>query len=106
MRLSALILVSLLSSWHLTTASYYGEELQGNLTASGEVFDAYGFTAAHPSYPFGTMLRVCYLDCVNVRVTDRGPSPWTGHGIDLSAAAADAIGLTYAGVGVVSVEEL
>ncbi len=74
-------------------ASYYADKFNGRSTASGEVFSNSDFTAAHPSLPFGTMLRVTNLDSnlsVNVRVNDRGPySP--GRVIDLSKVAFDQI---------------
>lgn len=78
-------------------ASYYGAELAGNPTASGEPFDPSAMTAAHPSLPFGTQLEVCYQGCATVTVNDRGPFVG-GRGLDLSQGAADAIGLTGAGV--------
>lgn len=81
-------------------SSYYGAELAGNPTASGELFDPYDYTAAHPYLPFGTELFVCYEGCVTVRVNDRGPYV-AGRDIDLSQAAAETIGLTYVGVDVV-----
>ena len=81
-------------------ASWYGPGLEGNLTASGEVFDPYDYTAASPYLPFGTELLVCYERCVTVRVNDRGPYVG-GREMDLSQAAADAIGLTAVGVDVV-----
>jgi rare lipoprotein A len=77
--------------------SYYGEEVAGNYTASGEIFDPWGYTAAHPWLPFGTQLTVCYETCVDVYVNDRGPAAWTGNELDLSAGAAYAIGLEYVG---------
>ena len=81
-------------------SSWYGPGLEGNLTASGEVFDPYDYTAASPYLPFGTELLVCYQRCVTVRVNDRGPYVG-GREMDLSQAAADAIGLTAVGVDVV-----
>ncbi|MBA2693556.1 MAG: hypothetical protein H0U65_13875 [Rubrobacter sp.] len=74
-------------------ASFYGDELAGNPTASGEPFDPSGLTAAHPSLPFGTQAEVCYQGCVTVTINDRGPFV-AGRGLDLSAGAASAIGLT------------
>ena len=86
----------------LTT--YYGEELAGNPTASGEPFDPYGLTAAHPYLPFGTPLTVTYNGrSVNVRVNDRGPFV-PGRGLDLSLGAARDIGLTDSGPAVVEME--
>lgn len=87
-------------------SSWYGPGLEGNLTASGEVFDPYSdYTAAHPYLPMGTELEVCYADCAVVRVNDRGPYVG-GRELDLSQAAAEDIGLTYSGVDVIDVEVL
>lgn len=89
-------------------ASYYGEELAGNPTASGEPFDPAEMTAAHRTLPLGTRVRVTHArtgESVVVRVNDRGPF----HGdrvIDVSRAAADAIGLTRAGTAEVELERL
>ena len=73
-------------------SSWYGPGFAGALTASGEVFNPWDYTAAHPYLPFGTRLEVCYSSCVTVRVTDRGPYV-AGRGLDLSQGAAQAIGL-------------
>ncbi len=74
-------------------ASWYGEAFQGRPTASGEVFDQYGFTCAHRTLPFGTWLRVTFKDrSVIVKVNDRGPFV-NGRFIDLSRGAAEVIGL-------------
>jgi peptidoglycan lytic transglycosylase len=81
-------------------SSWYGPGFEGAMTASGEPFDPYGHTAASPYLPFGTRLYVCYQGCVTVRVNDRGPYGG-GREMDLSQAAAEAIGLTYVGVDVV-----
>jgi rare lipoprotein A len=88
------------------TASWYGRKHQGLSTASGERFDAKGLTAAHRSLPLGTMTRVTSLDSgksVIVRINDRGPHR-RGRIIDLSAQAADGLGLRADGVGRVKVE--
>lgn len=82
-------------------ASWYGDE-SGSVTASGETFDPSGFTAAHRTLPFGTELTVCLEGCVEVTVNDRGPYVG-GRDLDLSQGAAEAIGLTEAGVAVVEV---
>lgn len=81
-------------------ASYYGggERLNAH-TANGERFRSGGFTAAHRSLPFGTLLSVCYRGCATVRINDRGPAAWTGRSLDLARGAASAIGLTGPGVG-------
>jgi rare lipoprotein A len=89
-------------------ASWYGPGFHGNLTANGETFNQNAMTAAHPSLPFGTRLRVTNPatgKSVMVRVNDRGP--YAGDRIlDLSAGAADVIGLTDMGVGYVTIEIL
>ncbi len=76
-------------------ATWYGHELAGNRTASGEKFNPNGFTAAHRSLPFGTCLRVRNPKTgrsVAVRVNDRGPFT-KGISLDLSYGAARAIGM-------------
>ena len=81
-------------------ASWYGESHHGRLTASGERFDMHALTAAHPTFPFGTRLRVVNLDNdreVEVRVNDRGPSV-PGRIIDLSYAAATTLDAVQAGI--------
>jgi rare lipoprotein A len=79
-------------------ASYYGTELAGQPTASGEPFNPYGFTAAHNTLPLGTRLVVFYGGrSVEVVVNDRGPYTG-GRELDLSQGAAEYLGLTYAGV--------
>jgi rare lipoprotein A len=84
-------------------ASYYGNE-SGRRTASGQRFDQNALTCAHRSLPFGTKLRVTHGDqSVIVTVNDRGPFV-RGRVLDLSTAAARAVGLTGAGVGRVTAE--
>ena len=81
-------------------ASWYGEAHHGRLTASGEAFDMNALTAAHPSLPFGTRLRVVNLENdreVEVRINDRGPRI-PGRVLDLSYAAARALGAVGSGV--------
>jgi peptidoglycan lytic transglycosylase len=81
-------------------ASWYGGAHHGQMTASGERFDMNALTAAHPTLPFGTRLRVMNLDNdrqVDVRVNDRGPAV-PGRIIDLSYAAARALGAVGAGL--------
>lgn len=85
-------------------ASYYGDGdgTDGGPTASGETFDANALTAAHPSLPFDTLLNVCYQGrCVVVRINDRGPFV-AGRILDLSAHAAEVIGMREVGVAVVT----
>lgn len=81
-------------------ASWYGIQFHQRKTASGERFDMTAFTAAHKTLPFNT--RVCVRSLVNgrevlVRINDRGPYT-AGRIIDLSRAAAEAIGLVGLGI--------
>lgn len=84
-------------------ASWYGPGFQGLPTASGTPYDASGYTAAHKTLPLGTELAVSYGGkTVEVTVNDRGP--YVGdRELDLSQGAAQALGLTHAGVDYVSV---
>jgi rare lipoprotein A len=88
-------------------ASWYGNEA-GSRTANGEKYNPRGLTAAHRTLPFGTKVRVTSLKTgktVTVRINDRGPF----HGrriIDVSAGAAEAIGIKSSGVGNVRVDIL
>jgi rare lipoprotein A len=84
-------------------ASFYGNE-SGSKTASGQRFNQNAMTCAHRSLPFGTRLRVTHGDrSVVVTVNDRGPFI-RGRVLDLSTAAARAVGITGAGVGHVVAE--
>ena len=78
-------------------ASFYSE---GTRTASGEKFDAHELTAAHPTLPFGTRLRVTNVATgrsVTVRVNDRGPYV-PGRVVDVSYSAAQTLGMVGKGV--------
>ena len=85
---------------YTTTASWYGSFEQGRPTASGERFDMEGMTAAAPYLPLDTWWTVTDVKSrrsVVVRINDRGP--WViGRGIDLSKAAARALGFEKAGL--------
>jgi rare lipoprotein A len=87
-------------------ASWYGHPYHGRAAASGEIYDMEKFTAAHRTLPFGTLVRVINLDnekSVEVRINDRGP--FAGDRIiDLSHAAAQAIGLIGPGTARVRLE--
>ena len=84
-------------------ASFYGNE-SGSKTASGQRFNQNAMTCAHRSLPFGTRLKVTHGDrSVVVTVNDRGPFV-RGRVLDLSTAAARAVGITGAGVGHVVAE--
>jgi rare lipoprotein A len=89
-------------------ASYYGAELAGNRTASGERFNPNAMTAAHRTLPLGTKLRVTNKangKSVLVRINDRGP--FVGNRlIDLSLGAAREIGMVRAGKARVTLETL
>jgi rare lipoprotein A len=84
-------------------ATYYAKMLDGLKTASGTTFDNDDMVAAHPTYAFGTLVRVTNLQNgrkVVVRVVDRGPtrsSRAKGNIIDLSRAAAQKLGFINAG---------
>jgi rare lipoprotein A len=95
-------------STNVGAASWYGPGFDGRLTASGEVFNQYDLTAAHRTLPFGTRILVTNLNNglqVTVRVTDRGP--FSGDRvIDLSAGAAEEIGLISSGTGTVQLDVL
>ena len=89
-------------------ASYYGHELDGQPTASGETFDMLRMTAAHRSLPFGTRVRVTNLAngrSAIVRINDRGPFA-KGRLLDLSYAAAERLGMVGSGVGPVRIAVL
>ncbi len=87
-------------------ASWYGPEFEGKATASGELFDSSLLTAAHPTLPFGTELRVTNAHNgrkVDVRVNDRGPFV-AARIIDLSRAAAEKLDMIITGTAPVSLE--
>jgi rare lipoprotein A len=87
-------------------ASWYGASHEGRRTASGASFSSRRLTAAHRELPFGTRLAVTNLGNgrrVVVTVNDRGPYV-RGRQLDLSAAAADALGFRRQGVARVSYE--
>jgi rare lipoprotein A len=84
-------------------ASFYTE---GTQTASGEKFDTHELTAAHPTLPFGTRLRVTNVSTgrsVTVRVNDRGPFV-PGRVVDVSYAAAESLGMVGRGVAKVKLD--
>lgn len=93
---------------HSGEASWYGPRFDGMKTASGDIFDKGEFTAAHRTFPLGSKARVTNLEngkSVNVEINDRGPFA-AGRVIDLSQAAARALGITAAGTARVKVELL
>jgi rare lipoprotein A len=89
-------------------ASFYADQFHGRKTANGETFNMDKLTAAHPSLPFGTLVRVTNLrngKDVIVRINDRGPFV-KGRIIDLSIGAAKEIGLIKSGTTRVKLEAL
>lgn len=89
-------------------ASYYADSLDGNKTASGELYDKTKMTAAHRTLAFGTKVKVTYLKTgksVTVTINDRGPHA-KGRIIDVSGAAAKALGMVEDGHGKVRLEKI
>lgn len=89
-------------------ASWYGPGFHGKKTASGEIFDQSRLTAAHKTLPLGTKAKVTNLEngnTVEVEINDRGP--YVGDRvIDLSRAAANALGFVESGLTLVRIEPL
>lgn len=87
-------------------ASWYGEDFRGRMTANGEVFDHNGISAAHPTLPLPSYVRVTNLSngrSLIVRVNDRGP--YRGNRIiDVSTRAAHLLGFRNSGIAWVKVE--
>src|SRR6266849_4994758 len=86
--------------YQVGTASWYGKQFEGKTTASGEPFDMHEFTAAHPTLPLGTYIRVTNLRngrAVILRVNDRGPVV-DGRIIDVSYGAAQILGMSGKGI--------
>jgi rare lipoprotein A len=89
-------------------ASWYGRQFQGNRTASGEPYDMFAMTAAHPTLPIPSYARVTNTRdgrSVIVRINDRGPF-MRDRVIDLSYVAAARLGLASAGSGEVQIERI
>jgi rare lipoprotein A len=89
-------------------ASWYGPGFHGKRTSSGEVYNQYELTAAHPTLPLGSRVMVTNLktnQAVEVRINDRGPFVG-GRVIDLSYAAARSIGVYEPGTAPVRIEVL
>jgi len=86
--------------YQIGTASWYGEYFDGKPTASGEDYDMYDMTAAHPTLPLGSYVRVTNLHngrAVVVKVNDRGPIV-PGRIIDLSYGAAQVLQFEHRGL--------
>jgi rare lipoprotein A len=89
-------------------ASWYGKRYHGQKTSSGEVYDMYAMTAAHPTLPIPSYARVTSLAngrSVVVRINDRGPFR-SERVIDLSYVAAHKLGFIQAGQAQVEVEAI
>ena len=89
-------------------ASWYGRRYHGNNTASGEVYDMYAMTAAHPTLPLPSYVRVTNLEngkSIIVRLNDRGPF-LSDRLIDLSYTAAYKLGILAGGSGQVEIESI
>jgi len=87
-------------------AAYYSNRLDGRKTASGQIFDQSALTAAHPTLPYGTKVKVTNTQngrSVVVRINDRGPTQ-PGRVIDLSRAAAGKLAMLRAGLVPVKLE--
>jgi rare lipoprotein A len=92
----------------LGEASYYGRRFHGRKTASGDRYNMHDFTAAHPTLPFGSFVKVTNLNnkrWVIVQINDRGPFG-PGRVIDVSYAAAKTLGMLRAGTARVMLEGL
>lgn len=90
------------------TASWYGKKFHGQRTSSGEVYDMYAMTAAHPTLPIPSYIRVTNVAThkfVVVRINDRGPFMHE-RVVDLSYTAAHKLGIIGSGSGEVEVESL
>ncbi len=89
-------------------ASWYGARFHGRLTANGETYDMNALTAAHPTLPFGSLIRVVNLKTGKsrvVRINDRGPFV-EGREIDLSYETASRLGMGSRGLAQVRLELL
>ncbi|MGB6482920.1 MAG: septal ring lytic transglycosylase RlpA family protein [Candidatus Acidiferrales bacterium] len=89
-------------------SSWYGGDFDGQLTANGEIYDMYGQTAAHPTLPLGSVVRVMNLrtrKSAIVRINDRGPYV-AGRDLDVSYQVARELGFVRCGTARVRVELL
>ncbi|MBV8033303.1 MAG: septal ring lytic transglycosylase RlpA family protein [Betaproteobacteria bacterium] len=90
------------------TVSWYGRKFHGQRTWSGEVYDMYAMTAAHPTLPIPSYAKVTNLEngrSVVVRINDRGPFH-SGRVMDVSYAAAYKLGFAQSGVATAEVESI
>ncbi|MHB8526574.1 MAG: septal ring lytic transglycosylase RlpA family protein [Candidatus Acidiferrales bacterium] len=96
-----------LKTW-VCLSSWYGGDFNGQLTANGEVYNMYARTAAHPSLPLGSVVRVENLRTHRsaiVRINDRGPYV-AGRSLDVSYEVARELGFAHRGLARVRVELL
>ncbi len=87
-------------------ASYYADKYNGRQTASGEIYNMYGISAAHPSYPMGTIIRVTNLSndaSLILKINDRMPD-FKGRVIDLSLGAARKLDMIQSGIAKVKID--
>ena len=92
----------------VVVSSWYGKEFNGKPTASGEIFNMYGLTAAHRTLPLGTVVRVTNLENGRqavLTINDRGPFV-KGRGLDCSYGAAKALGFANEGLARVRIQVL
>ena len=90
------------------TASWYGPQFHGKVTANGEVYNQMALTAAHKTLPFGTLLQITNSrngKSIIVRINDRGPYI-EGRDLDLSKGTAKSLGILHKGIVKLKVEEL
>lgn len=98
--------ISTQGAYQVGLSSYYAHKFHGRPTASGEIFDMNGLTAAHRELALGTVIRVTHLNngrSVVVKVNDRGPFI-EGRILDLSLGAALEIDMVEEGVARVKIE--
>lgn len=89
-------------------SSWYGEDFDGQPTADGELYDMYGMTAAHPTLPLGSVVRIVNLRTqlsAIVRINDRGPYV-QGRDLDVSYQVARQLGFLHRGLAHVRLELL
>jgi rare lipoprotein A len=96
-----------IKAWSGVT-SWYGQRFEGKKTASGQVYDMFAATAAHPWLPFGSLLRLTNPKTGHsqlVRINDRGPF-WGDRELDVSFLVASRLGLIECGVARLRIELL
>ncbi len=96
-----------LKTWECVS-SWYGEDFDGRQTANGETYDMFAVTAAHPSLPLGSIVRVSNTKnhrSLIVRINDRGPYV-DGRGLDVSYEVARRLGFDQSGLAKVRLELL